>query len=167
MDWMPRFRFQSLLKGSTFLLIFTVISGCAFLHHVQVGQVDNRAGMAQIPFEVLVSETGVSAEEIGDIARSTRSKGGDDAGRAADTLALFQMGPRTGNPVYSENYARKLIYQIHEKCPSGNITGLVSIREMRKYPAISGEIVKVTGYCLKARKPSSVNNETNSESEQN
>lgn len=128
-----------------------VLSGCAILHHVQVGQVDDRDDEAWVPFQVMVSETGISTQQIGEIARSTRTKGGDQAGDAAAIISLFQIGPRTGNLVYDEHYAEKLIYQIYKECPSGKITGLMSIREMREYPVISGEIVKVTGYCKKVR----------------
>ena len=140
-------------KYVSFIVLPWLLSGCAILHHVQVGQIDNRANVALIPFEVKVSETGVSAEEISAIARASRTRAGKDAGGIAGLIALFQIGPRTGNPVYDEHYAEKIIYLVHEKCPSGRITGLTSIREMRKYPAISGEIVKVTGYCMKDRKP--------------
>lgn len=139
------------------------LSGCAVLHHVQVGEIDNRDNKAQIPFEVLMSETGVNTQEIEAMARATNSKGGDNVGDAAAILSLFQMGPRTGNLVYNPRYAEKLVYEIHQKCPSGQITGLMSIREMRKYPAISGEIVKVTGYCLKDRKPVEIGNKKNNE----
>lgn len=132
-------------------LLILLLSGCAILHHVQVGQVDNRNNFVQIPFEILMSEVGVSTEEIGKIAKSTRSNGGDNLAGIAEIVSLFQMGPRTGNLTYNERYAEKLIYEIYQKCPSGAVTGLMSIREMRKYPVVSGEIVKVTGYCRKAR----------------
>lgn len=136
-------------------LVAPFLSGCAILHHVQVGQIDNRtANTVAIPFEVLLSETGVSTEDIGRLGKATNSQAGDAAENLAALIALFQMGPRTGNPVYSESYAEKLIYEIHQKCPSGRVTGLMSIREMRKYPVISGEIVKVTGYCLRNRSAS-------------
>lgn len=128
------------------------LSGCAFLHHVQVGQIDNRGDDVRVPFEIMMSETGVSTEEIGRIARASQTRAGDDAAGVAGLVSLFQMGPRTGNIVYNERYAERLVYLIHEKCPSGRVTGLMSVREMRKYPVISGEIVKVTGYCVKARK---------------
>jgi hypothetical protein len=128
------------------------ISGCAILHHVQVGSIDNRTSDAVlIPFEIKMSETGISTEEIGKIARATKSRGGDDVAGAAGILSLFQMGPKTGNLTYNENYAKNLVYEIHQRCPSGQVTGLMSVREMRKYPAISGEIVKVTGFCRKPR----------------
>ena len=137
------------------LLFFIAFSGCAVLHHVQLGQIDNRAGTVAVPFEILMSETGVSVEEAGQIARATSTGAGDAAAGIAGVIALFQMGPRTGLPVYNERYAEKLVYQIHEKCPSGRVTGLMSIREMRKYPVVSGEIVKLTGFCLKTRSPAS------------
>lgn len=134
------------LSGSIFLF-----SGCAVLHHVQVGQIDSRGSDAFIPFEVMVSETGVDVQEAGRIARATETKQGDRLGDLAAIISLFQMGPRTGAPVYNQGYAEKVVYQIYEKCPSGRVTGLMSIREMRKYPVISGEIVKITGYCRKSK----------------
>lgn len=128
-------------------------AGCAILHHVQIGQVDGRDGnSAWVPFEVMVSETGVNTEEIGRYAKAANNGGNNAVSDAAAIVSLFQIGPRTGNLVYNPSYAEKVIYLIHEKCPSGRVTGLMSVREMRKYPAISGEIVKVTGYCLRTRK---------------
>ena len=41
-----------------------------------------------------------------------------------------------------------MIAMLKAECPSGKLTGLMSVRESRKYPVISGEIVKVTGYCV-------------------
>lgn len=130
-----------------------LLSGCAILHHVQVGQIDNRDSQVAIPFEILMSETGVNTQEVAAAAHaiSRANNGNGDAGRAVAILGLFQMGPRTGNLTYNPRYAEKLVYQIYEKCPSGNVTGLMSIREMRKYPMVSGEIVKLTGYCRKTR----------------
>lgn len=148
------FKSPSKLRWS-WLSLAALLSGCAVLHKVQVGQIDNRNGPVAVPFEIKLSETGVSVEEIGAAARLANRHAGRDAAGVAAIIALFQTGPRTGNPVYDEHYAEKLIYQLHEKCPSGRVTDLMSIREMRKYPAISGEIVKVTGYCLKDRRPAS------------
>jgi hypothetical protein len=119
---------------------------------VQLGSVDARTQkQTWIPFEIKMSEVGVSAEEVGAIAKATNSHGGDNVAGAAAILSLFQMGPRTGNPTYNERYAEKLVYEIYQKCPSGRVSGLMSIREFRKYPVVSGEIVKVTGYCAKDR----------------
>lgn len=128
-----------------------IFAGCAVLHKVQIGQVDSRDDDAYIPFEILLNETGVAVEEIGTIARATQTRAGDDAAGAAAIISLFQIGPRTGKPVYNERYAEKLIFEIYQRCPTGKVTGLMSIRETRSYPAISGEIVKVTGYCKRPR----------------
>ena len=145
--------FKNKLLKSTLLLGVSAaaLSSCAILHHVQLGQIDNRNQDVAIPFEVLVSETGINTKEIGDIARSTNSRGGENLGKAADIIGLFQFGPRTGNIVYNERYAERVVYEIYQRCPSGKVTGLMSIREMRKYPVVSGEIVKITGYCLKPK----------------
>ncbi len=137
------------MKTAHYLILVPFLAGCAQLHHVQVGEITSHPQFVQKPFEVKISETGVNLGEIKDIANATtRGRTQDQANDLADAIALFQMGPRTGNPVYVKDYAKNLIQLIYEKCPSGKVTGLVSIRETRKYPVISGEIVKVTGYCL-------------------
>lgn len=136
-----------------FILTFLpLIQQCAFLHHIQIGEVDNRSGSQMRPFDIKVSEMGINIEEAGRIVDGLSKKNSNQGGDIASMIGLFQMGPHTGNGVFDLKYARKLIYAIHEKCPSGRVTGLSSIREMRKYPVISGEIVKITGYCLFARK---------------
>jgi hypothetical protein len=130
-------------------LLCICLSGCAQLHHVQLGEIDNSPEFVRKPFDVKVSEVGVDLKEA---AQTARLVGGKKAGETADTIAavigLFQMGPRTGAPVYVKDYANNAIQVVYEKCPSGRVTGITSIRETRKYPIISGEIVKVTGYCL-------------------
>lgn len=130
------------------------MSGCAILHHAQVGDIDNRKGVAHRPFELKVSETGVNMEEAGDIAKSlSRSKQANkDIENALGIIGLFQMGPKTGNPVFNDGYAKNIVNDLYRECPSGRITNVVSIREMRKYPVISGEIVKITGTCTGDRK---------------
>ena len=134
------------------LLCVFFITGCAQLHHVQVGEIVSHPRYVQKPFEINLSETGVNLQEVSDIAKATSSgQGSEDVQNAMAIIGLFQMGPRTGNPVFVKDYAKNLIQLIYEKCPSGKVTGLMSIRETRKYPVISGEIVKVTGYCLIAK----------------
>ena len=132
------------------------LSSCAHLHHAQLGQIDNRSDMVGIPFEIKLSEMGVSTEEAGHIARALGAKG---ANEAAALIGLFQMGPRTGNLVYDEHYAENLIYQIYKECPSGQVTDLMSVRETRKYPVISGEIIKVTGTCRRAKTAAAPSND--------
>lgn len=150
---MTQLQVQSRFFLRMFLICLAVsLSGCAVLHHVQVGQIDNRQPETLVPFVILMSETGVSTEELGKIAKATNSYGGDNLKAVTDIVAMFQVGPRTGNPIYNPAYAEKLIYEIYQKCPSGRVTNLMSVREMKKYPVISGEIVKVTGDCRQATK---------------
>jgi hypothetical protein len=139
------------LSGARVLLFSTALglAGCAVLHHVQVGDIDN-TGHRGRKVDVKVSETGVNLQEAADIAKSlTRSKQAQkDIGQAQTMISMFQMGPHTGNGVFDETYAEGVIDQLLSQCPSGRLTGLMSVRETRKYPVISGEIVKVTGTCL-------------------
>lgn len=137
------------------LFLAVSLSGCAALYHVQVGEVDSRSGPGT-PFDIKVSETGVSTEDIKTIGKATNTQAGKNASELADIVALFQIGHRTGNPVYDAKYAENLIREIHKVCPSGRVTGLMSVRESRNYPVISGEIVKIKGICLKPRSPAAL-----------
>ena len=131
----------------------SVISACAVLHHVQVGDLNDDPNFALRPFELKVSEVGFDVHEAGSVAKAlTRSKTArKDVDRFTSIIELFQQGPRTGVPVFSDTYAQNIVNDLYKKCPSGEITGFVSSREMRKYPVISGEIVKIKGYCMVPR----------------
>lgn len=138
-----------------FLIIFAVgsiLSGCAVLHHAQIGEID--ATRKAERFEVVVSETGVNLDEAAGILKSaTRSKQAQkDISQVQNIIGMFQMGPRTGNMVFDDSYADAITSAVVSQCPGGKITGLVSIRETNKYPVVSGEIVKITGYCIKSQK---------------
>jgi len=122
---------------------------CAQLHHVQLGEVTSHPDYVAKPFDIKISESGINLGEASATAVSVLDqKHHDDAKNIAAFISLFQMGPTTGNPVYVKGYAKNLVQIIYEKCPSGKVTGLMSVRESRKYPIISGEIVHLTGYCL-------------------
>ncbi len=142
--------FKVFLPRFFLLLSVTAAISCAQLHHVQLGEIQSHPNYVMKPFDIKISETGINLQEAADIAKvftnseSTRQQADDIAG----LIGLFQMGPVTGNPVYVKDYAKNLLQVIYDKCPSGRVTGLSSIRETRKYPVVSGEIVKVTGYCL-------------------
>jgi hypothetical protein len=129
------------------------LTGCAVLHHVQMSDIDNRSQFTLVPIEVKVSEVGVDIGDAKAIAHASLANAKDRqaAGDVTTIIQSFQMGPRTGAPVYSDKYAEKLIYQLHTQCPSGKITGVQSVRESRDYPVIKGEIVKITGYCLREK----------------
>ena len=135
-------------KLTVFLVLIMFLPSCAYVYQVQVGDIDDRESFEPTPFVILVSETGVNLEEVGAIAQALGSDSGKEGG---EFLKMIQMGPTTGNPVYNERYAEDLLLLIKQKCPDGRVSGLTSIREQRKYPAISGEIIKINGNCLRKR----------------
>lgn len=140
-----------MLKIALYSLCLICIS-CAQLHHIQVGEIISNPNYIQKPFDIKISETGINLNEAADVSKVFLNKNQQkEADDIAAIIGMFQMGPRTGNTVYVKDYAKNLIKLIYEKCPTGKVTGLVSIRETRKYPVVSGEIVKVTGYCLEKK----------------
>jgi hypothetical protein len=133
------------------VLLGVYFSGCAVLHHVQIADLDNRDAFLQVPFDLKFSEYGVDLRKAGvllDILSKNKNRANE---KAAGSLGFIQMGPQTGAPVYSTKWAEQLIYKIYTSCPSGKVTGLTSIRETRDYSAITGEIVRFTGFCLKSK----------------
>jgi hypothetical protein len=134
-----------------FSVIFLLAStGCAVMHSTQLGDIDADTVMSSKPFEIKLAAIGVDTEEAVETAAiiAEASGGSGDSMRTiGDIIALFQMGPRTGNPVFNVKYSDEVIHQLREECPSGRITGLTMVRETAKYPVVSGEIVKIVGYC--------------------
>ena len=111
------------------------------LHSAQLGEIDSQAVLKGQRFEISISELGVDMQE----ALDNDSK--DDEASLGDLIALFQMGPRTGNPVFVDDYSDVLHTWLAQECPSGQITGLMALRESADYGTISGEIVRLVGYC--------------------
>lgn len=128
------------------ILIALFLQSCAIVHHVQVGEVRHKKNYQRIPFDIKVSETGFSVKEAADVVDAI--SGDSKASELADIIAMFQVGPTTGKPIYNPKYADKIAKSIYKKCPTGDITGLLLVRETASYPVVSGEIVKVKGYCL-------------------
>ncbi len=132
-----------------------LVTGCAQLHHVQLSDISNRTNSSPSKqIDIKLSETGVNLQEIADIAKafSRSDKSSQQIQEVQNIIALFQMGPVTGNPVYVENYWRGVPQMLEAECPSGRITGVTSIRETRKYPVVSGEIVRIKATCLGSAK---------------
>ena len=148
-------RISKLQYGWVILTVLTTglsNTGCVYLHSAQVGDVDSEIVSHGQRFEIRVSEGGFNLQEGTQLAASMAKA----AGRSSDTIEsvsgiiqLFQVGPKTGNPVFTDDYSDDLIHQLKLKCPSGRISGLTSVRETAKYPVVSGEVVKLIGYCLK------------------
>jgi len=136
--------YKSLLISALLML-----SACARLDHVQIGDIDQTQGALK-PISVKVSEFGIELAAIAEVGRhvATSSAARSQAQEIRDLLALINMGPRTGNPVFDDTYAEKVLDDLYRQCPSGKITGIQSIREARSYTAVSGEIVRIDAFCI-------------------
>jgi hypothetical protein len=120
-------------------------TGCATLHRAQLDEIDAQQGHLK-PFEIHASETGVDVQAIGAAASvATRSK---TPSKIAAIVGLFQFGPKTGNVVFDDTFADAIAQRILAECPSGRVTGVMSLRETTNYYAVSGEYVTVRGYCI-------------------
>lgn len=127
----------------------TLSSGCAYLHRVQIGEVDAEIVESGEKFEIVVSELGFNLDEAGAVAKALTqdAQTREQISSAQAIISLFQMGPRTGNTILDPTYADRVYDVVKTKCPSGKLSGLMSVRETAKYPVVSGEIVKVVGFC--------------------
>lgn len=120
---------------------------------MQIGDIESSSDYSSVPFEIKVSEFGIDLNDAKAVSQVLMNK--KDSQQANDALAFlqyFQMGPHTGAGVFSIAYVDHLEEKIRTKCPSGRITGVMSIRETAQYPVIKGEIVKIKGFCLKNKK---------------
>lgn len=128
-------------------------AGCAIMHHTQIGEVDSRIVLKGRRFEIKVSEVGFNIQEAGKIGKAmTRHKGTQkQIGQVQAIIEMFQMGPKTGNPVFTDEYSDRVFSLVRKECPSLKFSGLTSVRETAKYPVVSGEIVKIVGFCLGER----------------
>ena len=123
--------------------------GCMTLHAVQIGEIDAPSVLHGERFEIKLSAIGFSTEELGELASlAARNKEDRDAvGFITTIIELTQQGPRTGEPVVNPRFADRLYREIVNRCPSGDVSGLMTVRETADYPGLTGEIVKVVGYC--------------------
>jgi len=137
--------------GPWALLIAVGLStGCAILHSAQIGEIDSQTVMKGEKFVINLTELGVDTDDaIGLAAAVGGKKNREKVQSAGEIIKLFQTGPRTGYPVFRDGYSDGLMAAIKAKCPSGRVSGLISVRESADYGVISGEIVKLIGYCAK------------------
>jgi hypothetical protein len=131
-------------------LTLCVLSGCARMHHYEMGEIDASEGRLT-EISVQVDETGLDSDEAVEAAKllaqdkQTRER----LNTLKTILALSQFGPKTGDPTTSDDWADGLLLAVLERCPSGHVTGLTVIRESMDYPIVSGEIVTVKGFCVR------------------
>lgn len=131
------------------IIVLLLLPSCAIIHKHQIQDVDSKILNGK-RFEFLLSETGVEVTEgvrLAGVLSGNRNTNRSAQG-VANIIGLFQMGPRTGNPVYSLEFAKGLNKKLAEACGGKELSGLTFLREMNKYPIVSGEIIKVAGYCL-------------------
>ena len=129
--------------------IFLALLGCMRIHSIQVGEVNSPTVQDGERFEIKLSALGFSTKEIGEIAKMAAStkQSQDTVDDISAIVGLFQMGPRTGQAVVDPRFSDRLITEVQKRCPAGAISGLMTIRETADYPGITGEIVKLVGYC--------------------
>jgi len=133
----------------TALLVLALTAGCTRLDHVQIGSIDQSQGEL-VPVSVRLSETGFDATAAAEIGRvASRGRTAENFKQLRDILALINMGPRTGNPVFDDAYAQRLQEYLLVECPSGRLTGIRAIREAKTAGPVSGEIVGVDAYCIR------------------
>jgi len=126
-----------------------MLGGCSQLHHVHIGEIDQSQGTLT-PFTLKVNELGfdaAKAAKIGaDVAKSASTS--EDLEIVAFILAISNFGPKTGNPVYNDAYADQVLAEVIKVCPSKKLTGLTSVREATNVGPVSGEVVRINGYCI-------------------
>lgn len=125
------------------------LTACSQLHHVQISDIDQSQG-ALTPISIRVNELGFDASETAQIASDLASseKDSENLQAVATILALMNMGPSTGTPVYNDAYADQIMQQVNAQCPSQKLTGLTSVRESTNVGTVSGEVVRVDGFCI-------------------
>lgn len=128
---------------------FLFLTGCSQMHHVQIGEIDQSQG-SLTPFSIRVNELGFDAAKTAGIAAelATNQSTSEDLEVVQLILAISNAGPKTGNPVYNEAYADQILSNVIKACPSKKMTGLTSVREAVDAGPLSGEIVRIDGYCI-------------------
>ncbi len=135
--------------GLSSLVAIALTSACASLHSYQVDDIDSSEG-ALTPFEVKVDDTGINVHQAFEIGKAlSDEKSAKRLNTAEDVIALFQVGPSTGNPTLNDTWADGLVAAIRDQCASGRVTGVTTVRETNSYPVVSGEIVAIRGYCIR------------------
>jgi hypothetical protein len=129
--------------------ILFLMTACARLDHVQISDIDQSQGTLK-PITVKVSEFAIELAVVAEVGSrlATNPNTRNSLQEIRDILALINMGPRTGNPVFNDNYAENVLEQLYVQCPTGKITGLRSTREATSYGAVSGEIVRLNAFCI-------------------
>jgi hypothetical protein len=126
-----------------------LLTNCAQLHSAKIGERRLPPENAT-PFDSKVNEIGFNMQEATEVVKMI-GQGNTKVNEGADTLQtlwdLISFGPKTGNTVFDDKYADESGKVSRLKCSPEKTVGVVSYRETRKYPVLSGEIVKIEGLC--------------------
>lgn len=120
------------------IALCVLLGGCSVPYHVSVGDIDARNMDQMKRFEIELLSGGLDEEAVVSYFSDT----------ASSFLSWFSMGPRTGRAIRKPSIGGSLIEEIYKKCPSGQITGLLTVRESKTYYFYSKEIVRISGYCI-------------------
>jgi len=130
-----------------------VLTSCARLDHIHISDIDQSTGILT-PISVAMNEQAIETSEVATLSTALvgvlldSPKISENADELGDLIHLMHLGPRTGNPTSNDRYAENVLEQLYIQCPSGNITGLRSIRESTTYGPVSGEIVRIAAFCI-------------------
>jgi hypothetical protein len=126
-----------------------MVTGCASLHHVEVGEMTPAQADKRIEFKL--SHTGWDVQQAAALVRfmSPDSRVRSGAKTVSTVWQLLTFGPRTGEVTFNDTYADETFKLLAAACAPGRLVGFVTMRETAKYPVVSGEIVRVVGYCRK------------------
>jgi len=124
-------------------------TGCARFHHYQLGDIDSTEGTLD-PITIQVDETGFDLHEAASAGKLfVDDQGKERLSTAENVISLFQFGPATGDSTFNATWADGVVAKLRERCPSGRLTGVTTVRESTDYPVVSGEIVTIKGYCVR------------------
>ena len=95
---------MGLSKG--LLALALLLGGCATAHNIQISDIDSSQGRLE-PFEVQVSATGISVSDAAEVGKalSNDARTRRDLDNLESVVAATQMGPKTGDPTLSDDWA--------------------------------------------------------------
>lgn len=135
------------MRRCFFLLTFLNLCSCSSLYVFHQDEIDQSSG-SLFPFNIKVSQLGLNPK---DMSSANVLFSSDEVASRFKALALLlslsNMGPKTGLPVFSFVDANQLLDYLMLECPTGEITGLSSIRESISYIFFSKEIIAIKGFC--------------------
>ena len=135
--------------SSGFLLSIIALIGCTRVHHVHIGAIDHT--QRGLPIEVVIDSIGVDAAQVARTVESITQRGQKKSDKLSDTIALFQMGPKTGAPVYDPHWGERLMRELHQKCPSAKLRNIHTQRLSTDYgnTGTTRELLIVRALCIR------------------